>query len=223
MSHSIYYSIVLLYENRSRQEFRCLRTTSHWSRLTFTSNSFNKMHMALWLINTEVYLIGDGSSTPSLSVLLSAVETSLRTQTALEIAQWVSVALISVRIRAPCILAAATIWGWRLFHSELPTVWLLFEGGDYSRAASNTVYNKFRQCIFPSLHLVFINSIAMSLVILPSSSVEGTLIDVSSSRPNPLRWLFTQWPEYTSPFEYLWVKYMYHLHVVGYFVGKKLS
>ena len=174
MSHSIYYSIVLLYENRSRQEFRCLRTTSHWSWPTFTSNSFNKMHMALWLINTEVYLIDDGSSTPSLSVLLSAVETSLRTQTALEIAQWVSVALISVRIRAPCILAAATIWGWRLFHSELPIVWLLFEGGDYSRAASNrrnTVYNKF----WPSLHLVFINSIAMSFVILPSSSVEGTL------------------------------------------------
>ena len=53
-------------------------------------------------------------------------------------------------------------------------MWLLFEGGDYSRAASNrrnTVYNKF----WPLLHLVFINSIAMSFVILPSSSVEGTL------------------------------------------------
>ena len=38
--------------------------------------------------------------------------------------------------------AAATIQGRRLFRSELLVVWLLFEGGDYSRVASiqrNTV------------------------------------------------------------------------------------
>ena len=43
--------------------------------------------MALWFINIEVYLIDDGSNMPSLSLLLSAMEMNLRTQTALEIAQ----------------------------------------------------------------------------------------------------------------------------------------
>ena len=66
----------------------------------------------------QVGLIDTGSSTRSLSVLLSAMETSLRTQTPLEITQWVSVAIISTRIRPPCILAVATIWGWHLFSSE---------------------------------------------------------------------------------------------------------
>ena len=32
-----------------------------------------------------------------------------------------------------CILAAATIRGWCLFHLELPTVQLPFKGGDYSK------------------------------------------------------------------------------------------
>ena len=36
-------------------------------------------------------------------------------------------------VRAPRILAMAIIWGQRLFRSELPIAWLLFEGGDYSR------------------------------------------------------------------------------------------
>ena len=36
----------------------------------------------------------------------------------------------------PHIIAMANIRGWHLFHSELLIVWLLFEGGDYSRAAS---------------------------------------------------------------------------------------
>ena len=39
--------------------------------------------------------------------------------------------------RALRILAPATIRGRRLFHSELPNMPLLFEGGDYSRVASN--------------------------------------------------------------------------------------
>ena len=45
--------------------------------------------------------------------------------------------LVSTHIRATHILAAVTIGGRHLFHSELLIVWLLLEGGDYSRAASN--------------------------------------------------------------------------------------
>ena len=36
----------------------------------------------------------------------------------------------------PHIIAMANIRGWHLFRSELPIVWLIFEGGDYSRAVS---------------------------------------------------------------------------------------
>ena len=50
----------------------------------------------------------------SLSVLLSAVETSLRTQTAQEIAQEASVGIISIHVCALRIVAAATIRGYRL-------------------------------------------------------------------------------------------------------------
>ena len=58
----------------------------------------------------QLGLIDSGSSTRSLSVLLSTVETSLRTRTALEIAQGALAGIISTRIRAPRILAAvATI------------------------------------------------------------------------------------------------------------------
>ena len=42
-----------------------------------------------------------------------------------------------MHVCAPHILAAVTIGGRHLFHSELLTVWLLLEGGDYPRAASN--------------------------------------------------------------------------------------
>ena len=58
------------------------------------------------------------SSKCSLSVLLSAVETSL------------------TYVRVPCIVAVDTIGGWRLFSSELLIVQLVFEGGNYSRAVS---------------------------------------------------------------------------------------
>ena len=47
------------------------------------------------------------------------------------------IVLVSTHIRAPLIPAAVTIGGQRLFHSELLIVWLLLEGGDYSRAVSN--------------------------------------------------------------------------------------
>ena len=49
----------------------------------------------------------------------------------------------SHHVCVPCLLAAATIQGRRLFVQELRIVRLLFEGGDCSRAAfirRNTVY-----------------------------------------------------------------------------------
>ena len=55
----------------------------------------------------QLGLIDAGSSTRSLSVLLSAVETSHRTRRALEIAQEALAGIISRRVRAPRILAAA--------------------------------------------------------------------------------------------------------------------
>ena len=57
----------------------------------------------------QIGMIDAGSSMHSLSVLLSAVETSLRIQTGLEIAQLALTAIISMRIRALHILAVATI------------------------------------------------------------------------------------------------------------------
>ena len=63
----------------------------------------------------QLGLIDAGSYTRSLSVLLSAVEIvpavemSLRTQTAVEIAQKVSVATICTRVRVSHVPATATI------------------------------------------------------------------------------------------------------------------
>ena len=89
----------------------------------------------MWVI--QIGLIEAGSSMHSLSVLLSAVEMSLRTCTILEIAQGALAAIISTRtLCAQCELATATIQGWHLFRSKLPVVRLLFEGGDYSRAVT---------------------------------------------------------------------------------------
>ena len=69
----------------------------------------------------------------SLSVLLSAIWTSRTTRTALVLAQWLSSETICIRVLVPQTAAAATIWRWRLFHSELLIVRLLFEGGDSSK------------------------------------------------------------------------------------------
>ena len=85
----------------------------------------------MWAI--QLGLIDAGSSTWSLSVLLSAVETSFRTWTPLEIAQWAIAAIISMHVHVQRILAMATNPGWHLFCSEFPIVWILFEGDDYSR------------------------------------------------------------------------------------------
>ena len=78
----------------------------------------------------------DTGSTHSLSDLLSAVEMNLRTWTALEIAQWVSAAIISTHVCVPHILTTATVWGWCLFRLELPIVRLLFDGSNYLSAAT---------------------------------------------------------------------------------------
>ena len=63
--------------------------------------------------------IDAGSSTCSLPVLLSAVETSLRKRTALEITQWALAEIIRTPVCALRVLAEATIWGWRLIEELL--------------------------------------------------------------------------------------------------------
>ena len=100
------------------------------------ADSIDDWNRYIWAIQKG--MIDTGSSTHSLSLLLSAVWTSLRTQTGLEIAQWALAASISIHICAPCTLVVATIHGVPfLFCSELPIVRLLFEDGDYSKAVSN--------------------------------------------------------------------------------------
>ena len=82
-------------------------------------------------------------SAHSLSVLLSAVETTCTPQIALALAWWPLSEIISTRVRVPCMLATATSPGRYLFCSELSNVWLLFKSGNYSRVASirrNTVF-----------------------------------------------------------------------------------
>ena len=88
-----------------------------------------------WLNKVHVGDTDAGGSTCSLSVLLSAVEMSIRTRTALEIAQWVLAEIISTCVRAPRILAVG-------YHSKVATIslrpsdcvatirgWWLFNGG----------------------------------------------------------------------------------------------
>ena len=79
----------------------------------------------------QLGLIDAGSSTRSLSVLLSAMETSLRTQITLETAQWAWAGIISTRICVLCVLAAANIRGRRLF------AWSLWLCDYYLKVASN--------------------------------------------------------------------------------------
>ena len=61
----------------------------------------------------------------------------MHTGTARREASCACVVLVSTYVRGPRIPAAVTIGGRHLFHSELLIVWLLLEGGDYSRAVSN--------------------------------------------------------------------------------------
>ena len=88
----------------------------------------------IWVIQWRLF--DTVSGTHSLSFLFSTVEMSCTTQTSIYLAQLPSSENIHTRVRVPCILAAATIWGWRLFCSKVLIVWLLFKGGNYLRAAS---------------------------------------------------------------------------------------
>ena len=67
------------------------------------------------------------SSKCSLSVLLSGMETSHT------IVRWQQSEIICICVRVPHIVAAATIWGQRLFRSELQIARLLFDGSVYSK------------------------------------------------------------------------------------------
>ena len=96
------------------------------------ADSNDKWNKYTWAI--QLALIDAGSNIHSFSVLLSAMVTS---RTALEVAQWTSAAIFSTPVHAPCILVAASIQRWHLFHSYLLIVQLLFKGPNYSRAASN--------------------------------------------------------------------------------------
>ena len=70
----------------------------------------------------------------NISNLLSAVEMSHTTQTALALAWWPSSEITSIHVRVSLrILAVATIQWRHLLWSELPIVRLLFEGGVYSK------------------------------------------------------------------------------------------
>ena len=80
------------------------------------------------------------------SVLLPAMEKNCTTWTALALVCWSLSEIIRIRVRVPCILAVATVQELHLFCSELLVPWLLFKGGNYSKAASiqrNTVCVKY--------------------------------------------------------------------------------
>ena len=89
---------------------------TNWGQLLFQGSVYFTVYSwirYMWAI--QLGLIDIGSSARSLSVPLSAVNTSLRKCTALEIAQWASAGMITTRVYAPLVLAAATIRGQRLF------------------------------------------------------------------------------------------------------------
>ena len=115
---------------------------------------FISLHVSVWLLfEGSVYFFGKPadintgtirylrairwqlldavSSKCSLYVLLSGVETSHTTRTALTLDWWLSSEIVCVRVLR--IVAAATIRGWHLFRSELLIVRLLFEGSDFWR------------------------------------------------------------------------------------------
>ena len=75
-------------------------------------------------------LLDTVSSKHSLSVLLSAVETTRTTWIAQALAWWLSLEIIRTRVPR-ILLAMATIRGRCLFLLELQIVWLLFEGDAY--------------------------------------------------------------------------------------------
>ena len=128
-------------------------------------------------------LVDTGSSMHRLSVLLPAVETSLRTCTALEIAQWVLVGIISTHIPVPRVLAVATNRG---------RLWLLIEvasldwgrqGGVYvvgKPADSNDGWIRYMRVI--QLGLIDAGSSTCSLSVL-LSAVETSLRTCTEELP----------------------------------------
>ena len=84
------------------------------------------------------WLLDAVSSLHSLSVLLSAMETSRTTRIALVLAWWPSSEIIRTRLH---VLAMATIGGRCLFHSELPIVLPLFVGGVYLYSCSEACWD----------------------------------------------------------------------------------
>ena len=95
-------------------------------KLTDSIDDWNRYMEAI-----QLGLVDAGSSTHSLSVLLWAMETSLRTRTALEIAQWALAASISMRICVPCTLAVAIIRRYPFYFA-----WNSRLCGYYSKAAT---------------------------------------------------------------------------------------
>ena len=87
-------------------------------KLVDSNGGWNKY---MWAI--QIGTIGADSSTHRLLVLLSAMETSLKTWAGLEIAQWASVVIISIGVCAPHIVAAATIWRRRLIKEIAVKCW----------------------------------------------------------------------------------------------------
>ena len=100
-----------------------------------------------WIRYVQVrgwWLLDVVSSTCNLSVLLSAVGTTRTTQVTLVLAWWPLSEIIQTHVRVPRVLVAATIQGRHSFHSELRIVWLLFEGGNYSRV--RCLFEEIRYC-----------------------------------------------------------------------------
>ena len=95
---------------------------SFFAKATDINNSWIKYTPAIqWRLLDAV------SSKCSLSVLLSGMETSHT------IVRWQQSEIICICVRVPHIVAAATIWGQRLFRSELQIARLLFDGSVYSK------------------------------------------------------------------------------------------
>ena len=100
--------------------------TSHTARLrTMEQFALLGRHSTSLQLNTMQRLIDTGSSTHSLSVLLSAMETSCRTQTALALAWW---SPLPITCSCASMLVTDSIWGrYSLFCSEPPISRWLFE------------------------------------------------------------------------------------------------
>ena len=83
-------------------------------------------------------LLDTVSSMHSLSILLSAMEKSCTTRTALALARRPSSEIIRVHVRVPCILAAATIRGRRLLFILSRSIYSKKSGNLFSNSHTHT-------------------------------------------------------------------------------------